>query len=53
MREREMRRLLIAVGLLAFAATLILSLVQPHAGRWGKEYVFNIPAVSQDGQVLR
>ena len=40
-------------GLLAFAATLILSLVQPHAGRWEKEYVLNVPAAGQDGQVLR
>jgi hypothetical protein len=46
-REREMRRFLIAAGLLAFAATLILSLVQAHAGRW-KEYVANVPVVSQD-----
>ena len=39
-----MRRLLIAAGLLAFAATLILSLVQAHAG-WGER-----PIVSPDGQ---
>ena len=45
-----MRRLLIAAGLLAFAATLILSLVQAHAGRGEKEYVPNIPIVSPDGQ---
>jgi protein SCO1/2 len=32
---------------------LILSLVQAHAGRWGKEYVPNVPVVTQDGQVLR
>jgi len=48
-----MRRFLIAAGLLAFAATLILSLVQAHAGRWGKEYVPNVPVVTQDGQVLK
>lgn len=48
-----MRRLLIAAGLLAFAATLILSLVQAHAGRWGKDYVPNVPVVTHDGQVLK
>jgi len=52
-RQHDMRRLLIAASLLTFAATLILSLVQAHAGRWRTDYVLNVPAVTQDRQVLR
>ncbi|HXE70960.1 MAG TPA: SCO family protein [Hyphomicrobiaceae bacterium] len=45
-----MRRLA-RVGVLAFVA-LILGAWQVEAGRWGKEYVPNVPVVTQDGKTL-
>ena len=39
------------VGVLAFVA-LILGAWQVEAGRWGKEYVPNVPVVTQDGKTL-
>ncbi len=39
------------VGVLAFVA-LILGAWQVAAGRWGKEYVPNVPVVTQDGKTL-
>ena len=39
------------LGVLAFAA-LILGAWQAEAGRWGKDYVPNVPVVTQDGKTL-
>src|SRR4029077_18495910 len=50
LRGGGMRRLA-RLGVLAFAA-LILGAWQVEAGRWGKEYVPNVPVVTQDGKTL-
>jgi protein SCO1 len=45
-----MRRLFLA-GIAGLAAVL-LGPWQAHAGRWGKDYVPNVPVVTQDGRTL-
>ena len=41
-----------AVAGVLLLAMLGLSTVEAHAGRWGKDYVPNVPVITQDGKTL-